>query len=81
MCNLETENVDHYLAKCPIFYNQRQKYFDTHFTTLTEIIENNTIKNILKYVMETKRLEIPGAYVDPEDQDDGNVTDCLYGNN
>ena len=22
MCNLETENVDHYLAKCPIFYNQ-----------------------------------------------------------
>ena len=55
MCNLETENVDHYLAKCPIFCNQRQKYFDTHFTTLTEIIKNNT------YVMETKRLEIPGA--------------------
>ena len=61
MCNLETENVDHYLAKCPIFYNQRQKYFDTHFTTLTEIIKNNTIRNILKYMMETKRLEIPGA--------------------
>ena len=61
MCNLETENVDHYLAKCLIFYNQRQKYFDTHYTTLTEIIKNNTIKNILKYVMETKRLEIPGA--------------------
>ena len=27
----------------------------------TEIIKNNTIKNILKYVMETKRLEIPGV--------------------
>ena len=61
MCNLKTENVDHYLAKCPIFCNQRLKYFDTHFTTLTENIKNNTIKNILKYVMETKRLEIPGA--------------------
>ena len=61
MCNLETENVDHCLAKCPIFYNQRQKYFDTHFATLTEIIKNNTIKNILKYVIETKRLEIPGV--------------------
>ena len=59
MCNLEIENVDHYLAKCPIFYNQRQKYLDTHFATLTEIIKNNTIKNILKYVMETKKLEIP----------------------
>ena len=45
MCNLETENVDHYLAKCPIFYNQRQKYFDTHFATLKENIKNNTIKN------------------------------------
>ena len=61
MCNLETEKVDHYLAKCPIFYNERPKYFDTHFTTLTEIIKNNTIKDILKYVMETKRLEITGA--------------------
>ena len=30
--------------------------------------------------METKRLEIPGAQMDPEDQDDGNVTDCIYGN-
>ena len=61
MCNLETENVDHYLAKCPIVYNQRQKYFGTHFATLTEIIKNNTIKNILKYVMDTKRLEIAGV--------------------
>ena len=61
MCNLETENVDHYLAKYPIFYNQQQKYFDTHFATLTEIIKNNTIRNILKYVMETKRLEILGV--------------------
>ena len=61
MCNLETENVDHCLAKCPIFYSKRQKYFDTHLATLIEIIKNNTIKNILKYVMETKRPEIPGV--------------------
>ena len=59
VCNLETENVDHYLAKCPIFYNQRKKYFDTHFTAPTEIIKSNSIKNIQKYVMETGRLEIP----------------------
>ena len=39
----------------------RHSLHNTHFTTLTEIIKNNTIKNILKYVMETKRLEIPGA--------------------
>ena len=43
------------------YFLQRQKYFDTHFATLTEIIKNNTIKNKLKYVMETKRLEFPGV--------------------
>ena len=59
MCNLEEESVGYYLAKCPVLYNLRQKYFDTHYTTLEDIIRNNTIKNILKYVMESGRFDAP----------------------
>ena len=59
MCNLEEESVGHYLAKCPVLNNLRQKYFDTHYTTLEDIIKNNTIKNILKYVMESGRFDAP----------------------
>ena len=59
MCNLEEESVGHYLAKCPVLYNLRQKYFDTHYTTMEDIIKNNTIKNILKYVIESGRFDAP----------------------
>ena len=37
----------------------RQKYFDIHYATLEDIIKNNTIKNILKYVLESGRFEAP----------------------
>ena len=59
MCNLEEESVEHYLAKCPVLYNLHQKYFGIHYATLEDIIKNNTIKNILKYVLESGRLEAP----------------------
>ena len=59
MCNLEEGSVGHYLAKCPALYNLRQKYSDTHYTTNEDIIKNNTIKNILRYVMESGRFDAP----------------------
>ena len=59
MCNLEEESAGHYLAKYPVLYNLRQKYFDTHYATLEDIIKNNTIKNILKYVLESGRFDAP----------------------
>ena len=57
MCNLEEESVGHYLAKCPVLYNLRQKYFDIHYTAMEDIIKNNTINNILKYVIESGRFD------------------------
>ena len=60
MCNLEEETTEHFLAKYPLFYNQRQEFFDTNFTTLTEFITSNSIKNILRFVKESKRFETEG---------------------
>ena len=59
-CLLESDTVGHFLRKCPVFYylRVRQYHFDTHFSTLEELSKNTTLKNIIKYTIDTKRLDV-----------------------
>ena len=53
-CLLECETVGHFLGKCPVFYYLRQYHFDT----LEELSKNTTLKNIIKYTIDTTRLHV-----------------------
>ena len=57
-CLLEREMVGHFLGKCAVFYYLRQYHFDTHFSTLEELSKNLTLKNIIKYTIDTERLDV-----------------------
>ena len=62
-CLLESETVGHFLGKCPVFYYLKQYHFDTHFSTLAELTKNTVLKNIIKYTIDTKRLDVAAPVV------------------
>ena len=39
LCEAEYDTVPHLLAKCPMLWQLRVEYFDTHYTTVTEIMD------------------------------------------
>ena len=53
---LAIQTTEHFLGKCPVFYYHRQNHFDTHFTTLAELIKNTNLNKIIKYTIDTKRI-------------------------
>ena len=54
-CEEEQETVEHFLCHCPAFARIRQETLGKHFIKNSEI-STETIKNIYKYIMNTKRF-------------------------
>ena len=57
LCEAENDTVPHLLAQCQMFWQLRVEYFDTHYTTVTDIVDRNNLKRIIGYVNRTNRLE------------------------
>ena len=57
LCEAEYDTVPHLLAKCPMLWQLRVEYFDTHYTTVTDIVDRYNLRRIIGYVNRTNRLE------------------------
>ena len=55
LCEAEYDTVPHLLAKCPMLWQLRVEYFDTHYTT--DIMDRYNLRRIIGYVNRTNRLE------------------------
>ena len=57
LCEAEYDTVPHLLAKCTMLWQLRVEYFDTHYTTVTDIVDRYNLRRIIGYVNRTNRLE------------------------
>ena len=55
-CDEEEETVQHFLGKCPAYYNLRMEIFHTHIIG-TEDVFNYPLRKIIRFANKTKRLE------------------------
>ena len=49
LCEAEYDTVPHLLAQCPMLWKLRVEYFDTHYTTVTDIVDRYNLKRIISY--------------------------------
>ena len=57
LCEAEYDTVPHLLAQCPMLWQLRVEFFDTHYTTVTDIVDRYNLRRIIGYVNRTNRLE------------------------
>ena len=57
LCEAEYDTVPHLMEKCPILWQLRVEYFDTYYTTVTDIVDRYNLRRIIGYVNRTNRLE------------------------
>ena len=57
LCEAEYDTVSHLLAQCPMLWQLRVEYCDTHYTTVTNIVDRYNLRRIISYVNTTNRLE------------------------
>ena len=67
-CDYAEETTGHFLGQCPAFARHRGEIFNTYYATLTDIFENHSILEIVKYATKTKR------FLHPEESDQSGVT-------
>ena len=48
---IENEAVEHVLAKCPMSWKLRVDLFDSHFTTVADILERYEISRYVKFMI------------------------------
>jgi len=58
LCGAEEETVSHFLGQCPAHGMVRVEYFNTYYTTASEIVDSNNLRQIIRYVNKTNRLEL-----------------------
>ena len=51
LCQEENEAVEHVLAKCPMSWKLRVDLFDSHFTTIADILERYEISRYVKFMI------------------------------
>ena len=52
----DDDTVPHLLAQCPMLWQLRVEYFDTHYTTVTDILDSYNLRRIIGYVNRISRL-------------------------
>ena len=55
-CKMEDETVTHFMGRCPKWSAMRGAYFNTFYTNISDIADNNTLNEIVNYINATKRL-------------------------
>ncbi|KAL5249176.1 hypothetical protein ACHWQZ_G000615 [Mnemiopsis leidyi] len=57
LCQEENETVEHVLAKCPKLWELRVEFFDSHFTTVRDIVDRHTLSHIVNFLHRTGQLK------------------------
>ena len=47
LCEAEYDTVPHLLAQCPMLWQLRVEFFDTHYTTVTDIVDRYNLRGLL----------------------------------
>ena len=68
LCESADETVSHFLGQCPALARLRGEIFNTYYASISDIFENHSIAEIIKYAHKSKRLLLQ------EDRDQGGVT-------
>ena len=56
MCGDDKETTNHFIGTCPGWAQTRGEVLNTHYASLSDIVENNRLKDIITFVNKTKRL-------------------------
>ena len=67
-CNEIEETVAHFIGQCPAHMKLRGEFFNTFYSSINDIIDNNNLNNIITYAIKTRRFLLA------EDKDDSGVT-------
>ena len=59
LCQEENETVEHVLARCPLLWELRVELFDSHATTITDILERHDISRLVKFMIRSGTLKSP----------------------
>ena len=54
----EDETVEHFMGVCPYYARLRGQIFNDYYMSMTDICESHSLKQILKFVKGSKRLDI-----------------------
>ena len=57
LCEADEETVSHFLGKCPMLGSLRAEFFDTYYTSATDIVDRYPISKIVRYAHRSNRLE------------------------
>ena len=57
LCQEENETVEHVLARCPMLWKLRVELFDSHVTTITDILERYDISRLVKFMIKSGTLK------------------------
>ena len=57
-CGDEDETVEHFMGVCPYYARLRGQIFNDYYMSMTDICESHSLKQILKFVKGSKRLDI-----------------------
>ena len=58
-CKEEDETINHFIGKCPKWFELRGRYFNTFYASISEIQDTSNLTNIVNFVNATGRLD-PG---------------------
>ena len=56
-CGDDKETVEHFIGVCPYYAQKRGEIFNEYYLTLTDITKQHSLRQILKFVEATKRLD------------------------
>ena len=55
-CLAEEETVNHFMGQCPKWSSQRSALFTSFYLSVSDIVDNHTLTEILHYINDTRRL-------------------------
>ncbi|KAL5253689.1 hypothetical protein ACHWQZ_G013458 [Mnemiopsis leidyi] len=55
-CSMEEETMNHFIGRCPMWFNRRGRYFNCYYTSVSEVADSISLKNIVGYICSTNRF-------------------------
>ena len=56
-CKEEDETINHFIGKCPKWFELRGRFFNTYYASLSEIQDTSSLTNLINFVSATGRLD------------------------
>ena len=56
-CKEEDETINHFIGKCPRWFELRGRFFNTYYASLSEIQDTSSLTNLINFASATGRLD------------------------